>query len=473
MYRSPSLPVSKDLNLPYPSAAPFDGHRKQESSSNINPYGGHHHQEEEEQQQQQTSSGLLRYRSAPSSMLGELCDDFLPERTSCPETETLFARLLAPDLQIRDKPPGSGGGAAISQRSPQFTPPHPPPAAFSSQIMFHQLQKQQHVSSMAMETEQIKNGDADSSSTHPRHSSSPGGLFSHLSVEDGYPMLRGVAGFRNEDEADRLRNQISFSSRQNSMMSQISEVIGGSSPEESSGGRCYMPGFPTNTWDTSSLFSGRDDGGKTTTDALNPAELQIGEARNHAAGYLAFQDAVPCKIRAKRGCATHPRSIAERVRRTRISERMRKLQELVPNMDKQTNTADMLDLAIGYIKDLQKQVKVLRLQRFAGIVVLVNVNWIVCCCGRHWRTAGKAVPVHPGNSSRIVSGGSFNQSSTMFLAMADSVGGEIHNVLAENGMGIIDKRMDTEGGASFFGRLVLCFLFIAFLAVEVVDVPSG
>ena len=25
------------------------------------------------------------------------------------------------------------------------------------------------------------------------------------------------------------------------------------------------------------------------------------------------QDSVPCKIRAKRGCATHPRSIAERV----------------------------------------------------------------------------------------------------------------------------------------------------------------
>jgi hypothetical protein len=50
--------------------------------------------------------------------------------------------------------------------------------------------------------------------------------------------------------------------------------------------------------------------------------------------FLQFQDAVPCKIRAKRGCATHPRSIAERVRRTKISERIRKLQELVPNMDK-------------------------------------------------------------------------------------------------------------------------------------------
>jgi hypothetical protein len=47
-----------------------------------------------------------------------------------------------------------------------------------------------------------------------------------------------------------------------------------------------------------------------------------------------FEDSVPCRVRAKRGCATHPRSIAERVRRTRISDRIRRLQELVPNMDK-------------------------------------------------------------------------------------------------------------------------------------------
>ncbi|EFJ11695.1 hypothetical protein SELMODRAFT_28264, partial [Selaginella moellendorffii] len=69
-----------------------------------------------------------------------------------------------------------------------------------------------------------------------------------------------------------------------------------------------------------------------------------------------LQDSVPCRLRAKRGCATHPRSIAERVRRTRISERMRRLQELVPNMDKQTNTSDMLDEAVEYMKFLQKQV---------------------------------------------------------------------------------------------------------------------
>ncbi|XP_042463324.1 transcription factor bHLH130-like isoform X2 [Zingiber officinale] len=85
------------------------------------------------------------------------------------------------------------------------------------------------------------------------------------------------------------------------------------------------------------------------------SETQMSLPKN----FKQFQDAVPCRVRAKRGFATHPRSVAERVRRSKISERMKKLQELVPNMDKQTNTAAMLDLAVIYIKDLQKQVKVL------------------------------------------------------------------------------------------------------------------
>jgi hypothetical protein len=72
------------------------------------------------------------------------------------------------------------------------------------------------------------------------------------------------------------------------------------------------------------------------------------------------QDSIACRVRAKRGCATHPRSIAERERRTRISKRLRKLQDLVPNMDKQTNTSDMLDIAVDYIKVLQDQIEKLK-----------------------------------------------------------------------------------------------------------------
>ncbi|KAJ4966428.1 hypothetical protein NE237_018277 [Protea cynaroides] len=90
---------------------------------------------------------------------------------------------------------------------------------------------------------------------------------------------------------------------------------------------------------------------------------QSGNLQGGMSGFLdmemdsLFADSVPCRVRAKRGCATHPRSIAERVRRTRISDRIRKLQELVPNMDKQTNTADMLEEAVEYVKYLQKQIQ--------------------------------------------------------------------------------------------------------------------
>lgn len=66
---------------------------------------------------------------------------------------------------------------------------------------------------------------------------------------------------------------------------------------------------------------------------------------------------VLCRVSAKRGCATHPRSIAERVRRTKINEGMRKLQELMPGMEKQTNTVTMLDEAVEYVKFLQQQVQ--------------------------------------------------------------------------------------------------------------------
>ncbi|CAI7920841.1 unnamed protein product [Closterium sp. NIES-53] len=46
-------------------------------------------------------------------------------------------------------------------------------------------------------------------------------------------------------------------------------------------------------------------------------------------------DGVLCKVRAKRGQATHPRSIAERVRRSRISDKMKLLADLIPGMDRQ------------------------------------------------------------------------------------------------------------------------------------------
>ncbi|KAH9603181.1 hypothetical protein KSS87_019483 [Heliosperma pusillum] len=71
------------------------------------------------------------------------------------------------------------------------------------------------------------------------------------------------------------------------------------------------------------------------------------------------------RVRARRGQATDPHSIAERIRRERIAERMKGLQELVPNGNK-TDKASMLDEIIDYVKFLQLQVKVLSMSRLGG-----------------------------------------------------------------------------------------------------------
>jgi len=135
----------------------------------------------------------------------------------------------------------------------------------------------------------------------------------------------------------RLKGQLSFSSRQGSLMSQISEMdsedVGGSSPEAAAGGRgAYIPGYPMSSaeWDDSSsaLVSDSLSGMKRPRDSSEPGgqqqqqngglahQFSLPKTSSEMAAiekFLQFQDAVPCKIRAKRGCATHPRSIAERV----------------------------------------------------------------------------------------------------------------------------------------------------------------
>ncbi|TVU08785.1 hypothetical protein EJB05_42198 [Eragrostis curvula] len=67
-------------------------------------------------------------------------------------------------------------------------------------------------------------------------------------------------------------------------------------------------------------------------------------------------------VRARRGQATDSHSLAERVRRERISERMRVLQALVPGCDKVTGKALVLDEIINYVQSLQNQVEFLSMR---------------------------------------------------------------------------------------------------------------
>ncbi|CAA6661586.1 unnamed protein product [Spirodela intermedia] len=380
MYGSPAN--SKDLNLRIPAASINQG--KEESDLGQN----------QQQQEQQMSSGLLRYRSAPSSLLGEMCESFFPHRSSTGEAETMFTRFMSPDLrdQIGEKSSPHKSirflpeierevGEASRQQNGGFHSSAPHVAAYHASGSPAALEGSYRVAtSTSMESERESSGTR--RSVPIRQSSSPASLFSLLSAENDFSVLSGIGGFRSGNcsngepnpSSSRMKGQISFSSRHSSsssLISQISEIGGeamaGSSPED--GGRCFIPGLPVAAWDDPP-----DGFSIAIKRPRDPSEAQIGEAgsghiptlahhfnlpktSSEMAAVLQFQDAIPCKIRAKRGCATHPRSIAERIRRTRISERIRRLQELVPNMDKQTNTADMLDFAVEYIRELEEQVK--------------------------------------------------------------------------------------------------------------------
>ncbi|CAH2033901.1 unnamed protein product [Thlaspi arvense] len=67
-------------------------------------------------------------------------------------------------------------------------------------------------------------------------------------------------------------------------------------------------------------------------------------------------------MRARRGQATNSHSLAERVRREKISERMKFLQDLVPGCDKVTGKAVMLDEIINYVQSLQCQIEFLSMK---------------------------------------------------------------------------------------------------------------
>ncbi|KAH9606280.1 hypothetical protein KSS87_014948 [Heliosperma pusillum] len=100
-------------------------------------------------------------------------------------------------------------------------------------------------------------------------------------------------------------------------------------------------------------------------DEQNPE--QSGHKSNGKLGKQNSQNSDPPKdeyihVRARRGQATNSHSLAERVRREKISERMKFLQDLVPGCSKVTGKAVMLDEIINYVQSLQRQVEFLSMK---------------------------------------------------------------------------------------------------------------
>ncbi|KAG0459800.1 hypothetical protein HPP92_022928 [Vanilla planifolia] len=116
--------------------------------------------------------------------------------------------------------------------------------------------------------------------------------------------------------------------------------------------------------DSSAKRSKSSDEG-TGKDSVKPEAEKGGDASSKEKEEATIPPEPPkdyIHVRARRGQATDSHSLAERVRREKISERMKFLQDLVPGCNKVTGKAVMLDEIINYVQSLQRQVEFLSMK---------------------------------------------------------------------------------------------------------------
>ncbi|GFZ20649.1 basic helix-loop-helix (bHLH) DNA-binding superfamily protein [Actinidia rufa] len=337
-----------------------------------------HHQQQ--QQQQPMSSGLMRYRSAPSSYFaslinsggvggGENCDDFSPSSAFKSRNRAIFLEVLVwcwmhtTDIyqhhEHQQNSNYSSSSQTIYQSQSQSSLPNHNSATSNSEMD----KPYSMVSSTPMDSlNQMKmSSGGGGNSNLIRQSSSPAGFFSHINMDNGYGGMRGMGNFGGGSGTNaeasfpspsRLKSQMDFSSGKPSSSDRMTPILENRT--------IFSDNFPIEEDDDRKTFSvmnasenqNTEGGNRPPTVLSHHLSLPTSSAELSAMEKLLhFQDSVPfVELENSR--------TLDQVRRTRISERMRKLQELVPNMDKQTNTADMLDLAVDYIKELQNQVKI-------------------------------------------------------------------------------------------------------------------
>ncbi|GAB4835682.1 hypothetical protein Ancab_000592 [Ancistrocladus abbreviatus] len=149
-----------------------------------------------------------------------------------------------------------------------------------------------------------------------RHSSLPAGFMANINVEEEYAAIRGGSGGETPFSS---ANSLERSGSDDQTQRTFSEL-------NSSENQVYSLS------NCDALLFCHHNGETQNRPLLLAHHLSL--PKSALEKLLQLQDSVPCKIRAEQGMATHPRSIAEKVRRTWIRERMRKLQDLVPYMDK-------------------------------------------------------------------------------------------------------------------------------------------
>ncbi|KVI00639.1 hypothetical protein Ccrd_021120 [Cynara cardunculus var. scolymus] len=307
----------------------------------------------------QNESSLMRYRSAPSSFYANLldesgCDDFLaPVDTSSnhePE-ERFFSSNQQQQQKFRSDSheflqyASTSASMKLETKEAGIQKLDLPPV--STAMYGGSSQQAPHFSPCNGDGNYTNHNNLGSSSTFRtmnststnliRQSSSPAGLLSSLNAETG---RRDVD--KGNPSSGLNNNHISFSSQPSLSPMYLPQIVENTNEMNDSPYRSLKR---TRDGDSkmfhSSITMDTESGasGHYTPSLIHHTSLpKTSSEKAVVEKFLRFQqDSIPCKTRAKRGCATHPRSIAER----------------------QTSTADMLDLAVQYIKDLQKDLQTL------------------------------------------------------------------------------------------------------------------
>ncbi|KAL7124312.1 hypothetical protein ABFS83_14G040000 [Erythranthe nasuta] len=320
------------------------------------------------------NGGLMRYGSAPSSILNSAVDSVIGATRE-------FSALGAPNHHNPTAHFFPSESAAMANQNDAASRRN------SGTSTREELGKLTANTTIGLQPSYgFGGGGGGGSSSLARHSSSPAGFLNQLAsvaaVENnnGFSITRGIGSYNAKGVAEsgrsRLNPQLSFTGQQSTAanLSRISEDHNNAGPSDNDR-RKSSRSYSAASGSGSGSGSGGGYGALGSWDQTHPIIFSVAQPNgaHNIDSQFHFsmsqemasmdkllnipQDSVTCKIRAKRGFATHPRSIAERERRTRISGKLKKLQDLVPNMDKQTSYADMLDLAVQHIKTLQNQVQ--------------------------------------------------------------------------------------------------------------------
>nr|XP_011462589.1 PREDICTED: transcription factor bHLH128 isoform X2 [Fragaria vesca subsp. vesca] len=270
-------------------------------------------------------TGLTRYGSAPGSLITSAVDSVIAER------EFSSLRPHPPSSFVgRYFPGGDGDSSSLTSSESTFKINGKETATKKPLVRSYGLGEMAAAIGSSSST-------SCSSSALVRQRSSPAGFLSHLTDNNGgFSVTRGTGSYSSQGGPNgghgvtRLKSQLSFT-RQDSL-SQISEVSenAGEGVSSNSGHHSSMHSYPATSfgmesWDNTNsiVFSAPPSKRAKNMDGdifncLNTLESQFSlpqttlEMATVEKLLHIPEDSVPCKIRAKRGCATHPRSIAER-----------------------------------------------------------------------------------------------------------------------------------------------------------------